>query len=558
MKKNRTLILLILISLLALFLRLWKLGSVPPSLNWDEASWGYNAYSILKTGRDEYGEFFPFILKSLGDFKPAFYVYLVAASEAIFGVNEFAVRLPAALFGTLSIFPIFLITKELFTEFKKKEVVALIASAVWAFLPWDYHYSHSAWENNVLVFFALLALWFFLKALNRNYRFFYLSAFLFGFCLYIYQSAKILVPLIILGLLIFNWRKVVNTPRRIIGLSLAVLIVISGPMFFSAFLGDAGGRLKIMSIFSYSRPLQEAAEIAKEENGTPNSLEFRIFHGGFNYYLRGITGRYLNYFSPKFLFFEGDWTNPRHSTASAGVLNFLDILFIPAGIYFLISRKIKNQSLVWYLLFITPLPAALTRDVIQATRSFFMIIPLSIVSAFGVYFIWEKVVKVGGIFKIGIISVLIFGYLFSFVYYLDQFFIHAPIQNSQYWQYGYKEAVDYIRDKTDQYGRVIFTQKYGQPYIYWLFYTQYPPRQYQLQARLTEYSEGDVDRVEKIDNIEFRDIYWPSDRYLKNTLFVGGPYELPEQDIIPQESKLIKKIMFLNGETAFHIVETVK
>jgi len=559
MKIKKYLILLILVSLAALVLHLWKLGSIPPSLNWDEAAWGYNAYSILNTGRDEYGKLLPFILKSFGDFKPAFYVYLAVISVKIFGLNEFAVRFPAAVFGSLLIFPLFLIVKELFADFKGKLLVAILASFILAFSPWHYHYSHGAWEGNILLFFALLGIWFFLKALRQNNWLFYFSAFSFGVCFYIYQSAKMFIPLIIFGLLILFFREINKSNNKMILIkSLVLLTIMALPIFSYTFLGNAGGRLKIMSVFSYPMSVQEKEQIIQEEGKTAPDFTFAVFHGPPHYFLRAVLGRWLNHFSPRFLFFEGDWTNPRNGVPNAGQLNHLSILLLPLGVFFLISRKIKNQSLIWYLLLIAPLPAALSRDTIQATRSYFMIIPLTIISAFGVYFIWEKLGKANKFIKAGFLVILTLGYFLSFIYYLDQFFVHAPIQNSSFWQYGYKQVVQFIDGKEQDYQKIIFTQKHGQPYIYYLFYTQYPPQKYQSQAKLIENTQGDVGRVERIDNFEFREIYWPADRQLKNTLFIGGPYELPEQDIDPKEAKLLKKINFLNGETAFNIVETIR
>src|SRR5438874_1717900 len=96
---KREVLILILIVFLASILRFWNLGSVPPSLEWDEAALGYNAYSLLHTGRDEYGTLLPLNLKSFGDYKPAVYAYLDVPFVAIFGLNEFAVRLPSALAG---------------------------------------------------------------------------------------------------------------------------------------------------------------------------------------------------------------------------------------------------------------------------------------------------------------------------------------------------------------------------------------------------------------------------------------------------------------------------
>lgn len=557
MKKKEFLILVILISFGALLLRLWRLGTVLPSMHWDEPSWGYNAYSILKTGRDEYGNFLPLIFKAFGDYKSAVYVYLTVPSVAIFGLNEFAVRFPAALFGAISVFLSFFVVREIFKDFKGKEIIGLLTSAILALSPWNYHYSHGAWEVNILLTFLLLGIYFFLKA-NEKPWFFYVSAFFFGLCFYVYASAKLLIPLIIGGLVLIFLNELKKiAPRQLLISSLILLFMIM-PVFKFTFLGGAGGRLKVMSIFSYPRTIQEAEEIAQEEGGLPQSLEFRFFHGSLVYYARGILGRYLNHFSPRFLFFEGDWSNPRHSVPFAGVLNLLDILFLPLGIYFLISRKIKHQSLIWYLLLITPLPAALSRDIIQATRSYFMILPLTVISAFGMYFVWEKLAGFKKFLRITVLFFLVFGYIFSFVHFLDQFFVHAPKAYSSFWQYGYKEAVKFVEENGKNYERVVFTQKYGQPYIYYLFYTQYDPKKYQVQAKLIEHPEGDVGRVEGLDNIEFRDIYWPKDRFAKNTLFIGGPYELPEKDIVAGQSTLLREIKFLNRETAFHIVETVK
>jgi 4-amino-4-deoxy-L-arabinose transferase-like glycosyltransferase len=95
--------------LVAAFLRLWYLGVNPPHLTPDEASLGYNAYSILKTGRDEYGEILPIIFKSFGDYKPGLYVYATVPFVALFGLTEFAVRLPSAIAGVAAVWLLYLI-----------------------------------------------------------------------------------------------------------------------------------------------------------------------------------------------------------------------------------------------------------------------------------------------------------------------------------------------------------------------------------------------------------------------------------------------------------------
>ncbi|MGB9911227.1 MAG: ArnT family glycosyltransferase [Microgenomates group bacterium] len=546
MKEKNIKIFLFLVIIFALGIRIFKLGSAPPSMHWDEPSWGYNAWSILKTGKDEYGNFLPLIFKAFGDYKTPVYVYLTAISEAVFGLNEFAVRFPAAFFGTLSILLAFLVVKEIFNN----EMISLLTSIVLAFSPWHYHYSHGAWEVNVLLVFLLLGIYFFLK------RKWLVSGLFFGLCFHVYNSAKLITPLLILGLILFFPEKLKKKEWKKITLGVLIMGILVLPVFYFTFFGKAGGRLKVMSIFSYPRPPEEKRFILEQENNFKN-LSWNLFHNNLVYFGRGILERYLNHFSPRFLFFEGDWSNHRHSVPYVGVLNHMGILFLPLGVYYLISQNSKKQGFWWYWLAIAPLPAALSRDIIQATRSYFIVIPLSLLIALGIYFVFQIVKKIPHFFKVGILGILIFGWFFSFIFYLDQFFIHLPFTYSEDWLYGYKQVVEFIKDKTDDYEEVVFTSKYGQPYIFWLFYSQYPPENYQKQAKLIEHPEGDVGRVERIDNIVFREIYWPKDRFVKKRLYIGATYEIPLEDIREEEARILKEINFFNGKLAFRIVETL-
>src|SRR3989339_2178944 len=106
---------LVLIVLLGFFLRTWKLGENPPGLYWDEVSLGWNGYSVLRTGMDEHGRFLPIdTFFAFGDYKPPLYIYAVVPSIWLFGLNEFAVRLPSALAGTLLVVVTYFLSKEIF------------------------------------------------------------------------------------------------------------------------------------------------------------------------------------------------------------------------------------------------------------------------------------------------------------------------------------------------------------------------------------------------------------------------------------------------------------
>lgn len=549
---------LVLILLLAAVLRLYGLNKVPPSMHWDETALGYNAYSILKTGRDEYGKFLPLIFKSFGDYKPGFYVYLTVSSIALFGLNEFAVRLPSALIGIATVWLLYQVVCQLFPKQKTlisnvKYPISLLASFSLAVSPWHLQFSRGAWEANVALFFALGGIYYFIKTQRQTFKWLYLSALSFGAAVLTYQGGKMVVPLFVTGLLICFWEKVKSLPKKHLFAAAFLLFIISFPILFSSVTG-AGGRLKVMSVFSYPRPEREIKQILQEDEA--NKVYFNLFHSESLAFARGILGRYFNHFSGKFLFFEGDWSSARHSLPYMGVLYYVDFIFLLAGLIYLIKLKFSGKNFIWYWLLVSPLPAAFSRDAIQSVRAISMLLPLMVIIGCGMYqiYLWLKEKK--KVFCALWTIFFVLSYLWCFAYYLDQYYIHYPNQSSQYWQYGYKDIVNKIYPIRNNYSKIIFTPKYGQPYIYWLFYTKYNPEAYQKQAKLTENPYGDVGQVERIDNIEFRDIYWPADRGLRKSLFVGTKFELPLKDIYPDQARILDEVKFLNKETAFRVVET--
>src|SRR3989344_1420207 len=143
--KKIKLILLIVILVIGAVLRLWQLGAVPSSIDWDEASLGYNAYSIFETGKDEFGKTLPVVLRSFNDYKPALYTYLIIPSYKIFGLNEFSIRFPSAIMGILTLISVYFLVKKLF----QKENIALLTTFLLAISPWHIQFSRIAFESNV-------------------------------------------------------------------------------------------------------------------------------------------------------------------------------------------------------------------------------------------------------------------------------------------------------------------------------------------------------------------------------------------------------------------------
>lgn len=469
---------LILITICA-FITRFIYSSYPPLL-WDEASIGYNAYSILKTGRDEYGKFLPIIFKSFGDYKPGLYIYLTIPFIAIFGLTELSVRLPSVILGSILPILLYLLITTISPKSKKLGITCAI---LLVFNPWNIHFSRGAWETNILLFELLLGSILFLKHKYIT------SAIIFGLSLYTYQASKLLIPFMVINL--FLYQK--TFPKKfVILLGLFLIPVIYGMLF-----GQDSNRLKVMNLFAYQRPSFETSTIINESN----IYDYQLFYSHPIYFTRNFLQRYFNYYSTRFLVFEGDWSTQRHSTPYTGVLLFPTILFFIYGLVIALKNIYLHKFFLIWLLF-APIPAALSLDIIQAVRALNLSIPIIYFAGLGLStFINKK-----NAFYIIIL------YIASYTYYSDLYYNHLTKIKPEQSLVGYKEAIEYINSHNQDH-KIIITNFYGQAYIYYLFYTKYSPIKYQQQANLIT-NGVDTGIIKNIDHVLFES---PDIRQIKNS-----------------------------------------
>src|SRR3989344_479822 len=208
--KNK--IIIILIVILGAVLRLNQITTLP-ALNADEAALGYNAYSLIQTGKDEHGQSWPIVFKSFGDYKPGIYIYLAIPFVKLLGLNVLAVRLPGLILSIISIFLIYILVKELnmdsrfrgndkndkllITNYQLPTITALLL----AISPWHIHFSRGAWETQTSTAFLLLGVYGFLKALKKP-QWYLVFTICFILSVYTYHSMRIIAPLLTLSLII--------------------------------------------------------------------------------------------------------------------------------------------------------------------------------------------------------------------------------------------------------------------------------------------------------------------------------------------------------------------
>ena len=537
-----------LIILLAFILRFYQLGVNPPSLDWDEVSLGYNAYSILKTGADEYGTKFPLAIRSFGDYKPPLYTYLTIPSVAVFGLNEFAVRFPSAVFGVLTVVVTYFLVKELFNDGPKFEIGNLIfnipttATLLLAVSPWHLQFSRVAFEANSALFFFVLGIWLFLKG-TKNGKFLVLSSFSFVASFYAYHSPRLVVPLLLLGF-VFYFRQQLMKQKKWVATSLILGGCLLLPLF-AVLLQGGKARFTSVTVLTPQGTLDHSIDQMEYdlERGDPLA---KIIHNRRVVYLLVGIGGYLDHFNFDFLFLRGDPPG-RHHPVDFGMLYLWDAPFILFGIYFLIKNKEKTTFPLFWWFLVAPAASAITTGTPHAVRALLYLPTYQIFAAYGLYqfYLWTKS-KLG---NYGAQLILIFSFsllALNFFYYLHMYCVHTPIETSQDWQYGFKQVLATVSQIENKYQKIIVTYAYDQPYIYFLFYQKTDPAWYQNLA-----PKGEVQRFYRsFAKYEFRHIDWEKDSRLKNTLIVGTPKEIP-RDVTGQ----ISEIKFLNGEVAFRIVE---
>src|SRR3990167_3888287 len=349
--KSNSLILAILV--LATVLRFYKLGEVPPSLDWDETAHGYNAYSILKTGRDEYGYKLPFYFRSFDDYKPPIYTYLVVPSIAVFGLNDFAVRFPSAFLVVGAVLFTYLMVYELF----KKRSVALLAAFFLAISPWHLQFSRVAFETNSATFWSVLGTWAFLRGIStkglKMTIWMSLAALSFGANLFMYHNARVFIPIYSLALLLL-FRKQLLAAKKYLVIP-AVIAIIFVALLVPIITSISGQlRYKGTTIFADVSHKFRASELIAQDKESGHELSGRIFHNRRLVYIPILIDNYLSHFRPNFLFTSADMD--RHHAPEVGLLYLWDLPFILAGIYFLIRKdfELKPKIIVFWWFLIAP------------------------------------------------------------------------------------------------------------------------------------------------------------------------------------------------------------
>lgn len=527
----------------------YKVAEIPPSLNWDEVSIGYNAYSILKTGKDEWNQTFPIHFKAYGEYKLPVQIYASIPGVYFFGLNELGVRITPVTYGTLTVLVMFFLGRALFAS----QLAGLAAAFLLAISPWHIQLTRASFESSLATLWVSLGVWFFIKGF-RDQKWFIFSMFPFALSVFTYNSARIFTPLFLFAILII-YRKRLLEFKKIILLSFlffSVLLIPLAPFLLS---GERSARYKLVSITDDPGLIPRI----NENRGRSKLVQPlpRLVHNKVTYVAFYFTTNYLAHFTPQFLFISGA-PHKQHHVQNIGQLYFFQAPFLILGLFALFRLKNRFKGLLFSWLFLAFVPVSVTNDSIpHALRTLIAVPVYQLISGLGLVFSITLLKKYSPLLKIFFIGGVLIAFSIGFIKYLYEYFVSYPVSYSRDWQYGYKEVVNYIKDHRDEYDEVVFTRHYGEPHMFTLFYLKFDPAKYQNDSSLVRFETFDWVRVLRFDKFYFPDLGDKGTQFAdivkanpgKRLLLIGRNGDFPKE--IPR----LLSVDFLNGENAFDIVE---
>jgi len=426
-KQILTKVFLFLVFLLGVFAFFYKLGEIPAGLYIDEALPGYNAYSILLTGKDEYGKFFPLVFRFYGSFNPPLYTYLSVIPIWIKGLDIFSVRFISALAGLGSAFIVYYFLKlKGFTKNKHIPILVLLFTII---SPWLLLHSRVGYEVSLGLFLFSLGVYFSWKGLTKRSNLIYGFIFL-SISTYAAYTQRFIVPLFIAGFLFIFRDKLFGKKKS---------KIIKKAVIFSLLLQIPNMYLLTTSAFFPKSDLFSRDIVIFLAQKSSIHLPYAISYG--LSYLREVFSQYASYFSPRSLFYLPD-PDMQRSMPELSTFYFWMVIPYFVGLFLLWKERKKDVSkLLLLLLIISPIPAAFTKDPFATHRAMPLFLPIILIIGRGIDRIADSLpTKVW-------ISLCVLLFALSSLMLWRSYFVFLPKERAEKWMYGVEQLAEEINKR---------------------------------------------------------------------------------------------------------------
>jgi hypothetical protein len=272
-----------------------------------------------------------------------------------------------------------------------------------------------------------------------------------------------------------------------------------------------------------------------------------------------VAKNYLGYFTPQFLY-QWPGAQTQFAIPIKNLLSLPTTILLMVGIFSLFTLKNKKTSLLligW--LFLSPLAASLTSDPPQALRPIPFIPAVSILATLGIFLLLDKVRP---ILKTVVLATVIISLSLSLARYLETYYGEYKHYYSDSWQYGNQEAVEFINQEGSKYDKIFFTKAYGEPHIFYAFFSKLDPKLLQPGKDNIRFKQSDWFWTDKIGPVYFVN-NWdiPERGKMASSLKLESGEEIPTNrsllvttfNNLPDNAKVEKIIEMVDGRVAFII-----
>jgi hypothetical protein len=434
------------IVLAALFLRVYKIDSIPAGIYPDESVNGTDALLANETG--DYKLFY-----TNNNGREGLFINLISVSTRIFGNTIFGLKFWSMLLGTLTVLGIYLLVKELFRSHRS----GLIAAFLMAFSFWAINFSRISFRAICIPFILTFSFYFVFRGLRtKRYLDFILAGLIFGLGLHTYiafRVAPLILVIILAALLIVKKHFIREYWKYILVFSIAIFISAAPMLYdFAKHSDHFQSRSASISVFSPA-----------------------VNHG----HLLATLGKSIVLSLAKYNFY-GD-QNWRHNYPPYPILNpIVGIAFLVGIIYLFVKaihllylrfkHDVRDEKLVIYIFllgwfFAMLLPEMLTEEGLpHALRSIGTMPVVFIIATIPFLWILGRAVKSGYFFRASMASLFIFIFLFIGLWDPIKYFVfwaNNPNQHGQFTE-SYKNIATYLNSLPPDTNKYVFANGSGQ------------------------------------------------------------------------------------------------